>query len=400
MSSNTSIPMVSVIVPTYNYGRYIIDAVKSLQDQTYNNWECIIVDDGSTDTTKDIVRTLSYSDNRLKYIYQENQYQAVGKNTGLKTSQGDYIQFLDADDMLEPNKLENQVAFMEQHNSVDITYTDTRYFPTEDSSARWYFMHPDNAEWIPKIKGSGTEIIKQIVNDNFLTINSPLIRRAVLADVGNFDEKLKLVEDWDFWIRCCLKGKHIEYNNWDGSFALVRSHESSYSRNRQQVNESTLLMREKLNKLITDTEIVSLNKALLEELKEWMANIELTKKDLKTHFSEDQSFILIDEDHLRNELINFTSIPFTENEGEYFGIPADDDDAIKELERLRIHGAEFIVLAWMSFWWLDYYKQWHQYLRTNFPCILENKRLIIFDLRHNLEELKQGTKLMKFKYWL
>ena len=113
-------------------------------------------------------------------------------------------------------------------------------------------MHASDAPWIPEVAGAGPEVIKMIISNNIMPINSPLMRRTVVDDVGFFDETLRLVEDWDFWIRCALKGKFIQYKNWDGAKALVRLHPSSFSRNRNQVNQSTVLMREKLNRLITD----------------------------------------------------------------------------------------------------------------------------------------------------
>ena len=373
-------PLVTIIVPTYNYGHFISDTLDNIQAQTYKNWECIVVDDGSVDDTRKIVQGFIAIDDRIRYFYQENQCQAVARNTGLKNSNGKYIQFLDADDLMEDRKLEHQVAFLEDHDEVDITYSSTRYFTTEDPLARWYFMHSSDAEWIPEVAGMGREIIKMIIGNNIMTINSPLMRRTVVDDVGFFDKSLKLVEDWGFWIRCALKGKYIQYKNWDDAMALVRSHSSSFSRNKKQVNQSAVLMREKLNKLIKDPDILLLNQQLLAELKEWMKNIDLTCKDLKTFIREDQSFILVDEDQLRNELLNFSVIPFIEKNGEYHGMPDTDQSAIQEYERLKKSGAEFIVFAWTSFWAIDFYVGLIEHTLSGGIKVLSNDRLEIFYL--------------------
>ena len=373
-------PLVTIIVPTYNYGHFISDTLDNIQAQTYKNWECIVVDDGFVDDTRKIVQGFIAIDDRIRYFYQENQCQAVARNTGLKNSNGKYIQFLDADDLMEDRKLEHQVAFLEDHDEVDITYSSTRYFTTEDPLARWYFMHSSDAEWIPEVAGMGREIIKMIIGNNIMTINSPLMRRTVVDDVGFFDKSLKLVEDWDFWIRCALKGKYIQYKNWDDAMALVRSHSSSFSRNKKQVNQSAVLMREKLNKLIKDPDILLLNQQLLAELKEWMKNIDLTCKDLKTFIREDQSFILVDEDQLRNELLNFSVIPFIEKNGEYHGMPDTDQSAIQEYERLKKSGAEFIVFAWTSFWAIDFYVGLIEHTLSGGIKVLSNDRLEIFYL--------------------
>ncbi len=80
------------------------------------------------------------------------------------------------------------------------------------------------------------------------------------------------------------------------------------------------------------------------------------------------------------------AIPFIEKEGKYWGEPADATTAIQEVERLRKEGASFMVIAWPAFWWLEYYKEMHQHLRLNFSCLLENKNLVLFDLRQQLTE--------------
>src|SRR3712207_907527 len=114
----SSKPLVSVIVPTYNYGRFIGQMIDSLAAQTYARWECVIVDDGSTDDTGEVVVRRAAADGRLRYVRQENGGQPAALNTGLRNFTGDYLQILDADDMIEPRKLERQLAFLERHPEV------------------------------------------------------------------------------------------------------------------------------------------------------------------------------------------------------------------------------------------------------------------------------------------
>jgi hypothetical protein len=95
-----------------------------------------------------------------------------------------------------------------------------------------------------------------------------------------------------------------------------------------------------------------------------------------------QRFILVDHDVVRSQLVNERwAIPFLEREGQYWGVPLDDDTAIRELTRLRESGAKFLVFTWDAFWWLDYYADFHRKLRSQYPCVLENERLVVFDLR-------------------
>lgn len=115
-------PKVSIIIPCYNQAKYLPKSVASLQAQTLADWECIIVDDGSTDNTAEIANNLALKDTRVQLIQKINGGSASARNLGLKHAQGEYIQFLDADDTITPDKLEKQVTIMEQKGQ-DISYT-------------------------------------------------------------------------------------------------------------------------------------------------------------------------------------------------------------------------------------------------------------------------------------
>ena len=110
--------------------------------------------------------------------------------------------------------------------------------------------------------------------------------------------------------------------------------------------------------------------------------IQQTLLEIMTIASPGDSFILVDDEQVRYALgKESAAIPFSEKDGKYWGPPADDESAIHEFERLLERGSNFLMIAWPSFWWLDYYKEWHQHILNNFPCILKNERLVVFDLR-------------------
>ena len=125
----------------------------------------------------------------------------------------------------------------------------------------------------------------------------------------------------------------------------------------------------------------------------WANNLKIAIPQILSIVPKKDSFILIDEGKFDSQDIfeDRHIIRFNEHNGYYGGPPEDDFSAIQELERLLKTCAKFIVISWPAFWWLQYYEEWHQYLRTNFPCILENVRLIIFDLHQKFEVPKQGT---------
>ncbi|HVF56482.1 MAG TPA: glycosyltransferase family A protein [Pyrinomonadaceae bacterium] len=256
MSSNRNTearrPLVSVVVPAYNYGRYIAETLENLRAQTYENWDCVVVDDGSTDDTGEIVRRFAERDARVRYVAQKNQRQAVAKNTGLAQSGGEYVQFLDADDLLERRKFERQVEYLESHPEVDIVYGGARYFTDGREQELLYAMIGEDKAWMPEISGAGRPVVRQLLIDNIMVINSPLVRRTVVNEVGPFDTALPLVEDWEYWLRCALAGKRFEFHDFAETRALVRSHPASSSKQRLLAITAIRMMRAKLDALLKD----------------------------------------------------------------------------------------------------------------------------------------------------
>lgn len=121
-SRNSTFPLVSIIIPTYNYGQYLSKAVDSCIHQSYRNIEIIVVDDGSTDDTRVVTEGL---DDRLVYVYQENKGVSAARNNGLGVASGDFVAFLDADDYLLPESVAMRVEVLQKHPDVGIVFTDT-----------------------------------------------------------------------------------------------------------------------------------------------------------------------------------------------------------------------------------------------------------------------------------
>jgi Glycosyl transferase family 2 len=257
--------LVSVIVAAYNYGHFLAQTLDSLAAQTYENWECIVVDDGSTDNTREVVQAYAQKDNRVRYLHQENSRQAAARNNGVRNSTGKYFQFLDADDLIEPRKLERQVDYLEQHPDVDIVYGDTRFFWSENPSELLYSMWGDNKPWQPGISGCGAEVLRPLVKLNSIPVNSALTKRSIVERVVPFDEELPPIEDWDFWLRCAEAAACFQFSDMEGTRALVRAHSSSSSRSRLKLVSSMLLMRKKLARRLEDVEARRINAGLLGE---------------------------------------------------------------------------------------------------------------------------------------
>jgi glycosyltransferase involved in cell wall biosynthesis len=250
------------------------------------NWECIVVDDGSTDDTAERVSRFMEQDARFKFLRQENARQAAAKNNGLQNSAGEYIQFLDADDLIEPQKFEQQVEYLEAHPEVDIVYGSMRYFKTEVPDERLYWVWGENKPWMPETSGSGREVLTALVRQNIMVINSPMIRRRVVDAVGLFDNKLPPAEDWDYWLRCAAAGMRFEFKDLPGTLALVRWHSSSSSQDRRRMYVSMLSIRDKVEGMTGDTGILLLNREHMIKDQQILALESISHAPLKDYLRE------------------------------------------------------------------------------------------------------------------
>ncbi|MCU1279812.1 MAG: glycosyltransferase family 2 protein, partial [bacterium] len=226
-------PLVSVIVPAFNYGHFLAHTLASVQAQTHSRWECIVVDDGSTDDTWEVSFAHAQRDPRIKYIRRNNGGLAAARNTGLGAARGDYVQFLDADDAIEARKLETQVAYLERQPHVGIVYGDVRYFDSETGARRCGLFVDE--PWMPQSSGSGERLLRTLIRANIMVVNAPLVRRSVVDEVGRFDETLRSLEDWEYWIRCAAVGTWFEYRQDEGTLSLVRAHRRSMSQDRVEM---------------------------------------------------------------------------------------------------------------------------------------------------------------------
>lgn len=253
-------PLVSVVAPTYNYGRFVGEMLESVLAQTYRNWECVVVDDGSTDNTNEVVARFAETDGRIKYIRHENRGQPAALNTGLRNFAGEYLQILDADDLIERRKLERQVESLEKNLEVDIVYSRALFFTEEDVGGRVF----QEGRWpsLSGVSGQGGEVLPHLLRANIMTVNAPLIRRRAVEAVGFFDEELSPVQDWDYWLRCALAGLSFRFEDEEGARALVRVHRTSMTQNRARTYRGMLLTRKKVVGLTSDAELLAINREM------------------------------------------------------------------------------------------------------------------------------------------
>jgi glycosyltransferase involved in cell wall biosynthesis len=213
--------LISVVIPTYNCAKYVGSALKSVFDQSYDNIEVIVVDDGSTDDTIDVLQPFM---NDIIYIHQENTGLPGARNRGIKEAAGEYVAFLDADDRWRKHKLEIQVKFLEAYPSVHIVFTDFSVFSEDGYKEETYFRKcfPIFHEYNFKLgdifqnstnifsEGLGCDIKiyhghieRYLFCGNFVLPSSALIRKRAIDESGGFDERYKIAEETEFFLRLC-----------------------------------------------------------------------------------------------------------------------------------------------------------------------------------------------------
>lgn len=182
-------PTVSVVISAYNYGRYLAMAVESVLAQSYRDFELVIVDDGSTDDTPDVVRR--YLDQpQVRYFRKPNGGQASAKNRGIQESVGAFVAFLDADDVWHTDKLARQLPLFLGRPEVGVVFSGVHCVDREGKPA---------GEWtMPAYRGAVTQ---ELFIDNFVPFSSAVVRRECFERLGVFDESLPMAIDYDLWLR-------------------------------------------------------------------------------------------------------------------------------------------------------------------------------------------------------
>ena len=194
-------PLVSVIMPAYNTEKFIGESIQSVIDQTYANWELLVVDDGSTDKTADIIRAFAAQDSRVKYLSQHNGGPGKARNTAIAESNGTLIAFLDADDLWLPEKLERQLQALEATNA-DVIYSNGLiiYEPGAIPGRTDFSIVAGTTE--------GRKMLDILLLQNRIPVQSVMVRKEACRNAGQFDESSEVrgCEDYELWLRLAVHG--------------------------------------------------------------------------------------------------------------------------------------------------------------------------------------------------
>ena len=228
---------VSIIIPLYNQPRYVGMAIDSVLAQTYTNWELIVVDDGSTDDSAEIAQ--SYSDPRIKCVYQPNAGLPAARNTGIRHATGEYLAFLDSDDYIGPEKLAIQVPHLAQNPDVGLSYL-SRIEVDSDNNLLWLSQAPSELTLTHLLTGFP------------VMTNDLLMRRNWAEKIGYFDESFRMhAEDRDFYVRLFAAGCKFEQTIGYASFRRLH-----FGREFSHIPSRLALMKRVIDDAVKNPEMI------------------------------------------------------------------------------------------------------------------------------------------------
>ena len=222
--------LITVIIPAYNQAQYLADAVGSVLAQSYEQFEVLIIDDGSTDNTRQVAQ--SFDDPRVHYRYQANRGLSGARNSGIRCARGAYLTYLDSDDLFLPCKLELLLAFMEENPKVGLVAGQA--VPIDEVGRHIGKLF--DAE-LPQ---DGARLLLS----NPLHVGSVLLRREWQEKVGFFDETLRSYEDWDMWLRLALAGCQMAW--LPQPVSQYRFHRAQMTRDGRQMTTASFAVLDKL----------------------------------------------------------------------------------------------------------------------------------------------------------
>jgi hypothetical protein len=368
-------PLATIIIDNYNYGRYLAEAIDSALAQTYANKEVIVVDDGSTDNSRDIIAGYG---KRIRAILKSNGGQGSAFNAGFAVSRGAIVLFLDSDDVLLPTALDRAVPWFQDRDVVKVHWplriVDEQSRPTGqlcpgpvladgDLRASALKLGPTNHLSAP---GCGNVWSRPFL-ERALPLPEALYRNGCdtcLFELAPFFGRLKALPE-----PLTLYRQHGA--NDHSSFAI----EAKIERELRFYEHYCGILARHFDAIGVPVDLESWRR------NSWWHRHAAVVEAIKGLPNPGKPIILVDDGTLEPGPIGGRDrIPFVEREGKDWGPPPDDATAIAELERLRRGGAAFMVFAWPAFWWLEHYTELARHLHASYGCALATDCLTVFDL--------------------
>jgi glycosyltransferase involved in cell wall biosynthesis len=372
--------LASIIISSYNYGRYLRETIDSCLEQTYHSVEVIVVDDGSTDNSREIIA--GYGD-RIKAILKENGGHASALNSGFAESRGDVICFLDSDDALLPSAMEEVAHLFEEDNVCTVRWQ----MWTMDAASR-VMRKKVPADWISH--GDLRESLLRQGPDHFPPTSGNAWARRFLERVLPIPEMTFRLGGGDLYLATLAP-----------LFGLVRSTAQPQGLYRIHTDKYTLQesFRQRIDLFIEmwDRSLEALGehgRAMAIEVnvpalkaRSWWRQIRTAAEELASLVPKGETYILVEDDAwgVGEVIPGCRRRCFLDRNGRYWGPPKSDTVGIQELEGLRRSGAGFVAFVWSSYWWFDHFPLLRDHLDAEYPCILRNERVTLFDLRRPVQ---------------
>ena len=227
--------LVDVIIPSYNYGRFLQESINSVLGQTFQDFNLFIIDDGSTDNTKEVVSRYQSLHSNIQYFFQENRGLPAARNAGLKLSTAPFIAFLDADDVWMPEKLEETLKPFYAQPNLGVVYTLVEMM-------NGWGNHLVQERPCTPVRG---EVFHQLLFNNSIagSSSSVLVRKECVKKVGSFDESLPSCEDWDLWLRIA---RYFPFDYIAKPLVKIRIHEKNMHKDVERMVRGKLALMEKV----------------------------------------------------------------------------------------------------------------------------------------------------------
>ena len=429
MTQTTSTKL-TIGLPVYNGDNFLEECLESILAQTFRDFKLIISDNASTDQTESICLRFAKSDPRIEYYRNEKNIGAAPNfNRVFKLSNTEFFKWIAHDDVHESEFVEQCIQILECNPSTVLAYTRAITIDSQGTRLR---------EWgAPQELGSNKPALR--FRASLLPPKDPIplpifgvMRSAVLSktplQAGFAGCDLTLLSELSL---------HGRFHEISEALFLQREHgeRAGHQLSRDPHMASTFWMGEQKNKfelpswqnvsalqhavsqsplklcerLRCRREILAWMKRqrsdLLNDLilaggrmpvigptvqsnykrylnRKWQRDIRRLSNEVQSLTPENSTLIVVDEDNFDADVFPHRHpIPFLERDGQYWGPPENDDAAIKAIEQMRDNGASFIVIAWPAFWWLDFYQGWSEHLNSRYKCTVQNKRIVLFDLR-------------------
>lgn len=211
-------PLISIILPTFNRREFLRRAIGSVLNQTYQDWELIVWDDGSIDSSKDVI--LAFDDPRVQYYNAENRGVAAARNQAISKANGDYLAFLDSDDEWGEDKLSIQIAALQDHPDIDMVLSDFENVNIVRNTRGENFTNYKKAFQLmttSKLDPGFFEIkhgfIESIASGNFIATDTVIIKKSIILRIGGFNETLRNSEDFELWWRLGLNTVRVAFHD-------------------------------------------------------------------------------------------------------------------------------------------------------------------------------------------